>query len=85
MVDLVEIVGKVQLETVVADADNRVRGVGVDTYKQAVERIWQRIVSCTNQSMSKLKLFQQMAQGEQQLMLYAQKVLNQAWRCPWQG
>ena len=34
--------GKVQLKTVVADADNRVRGVGADTYKQAAERIRRR-------------------------------------------
>ena len=39
----------------------------------------------TNQAMSRLKLFQQMAQGEQQFSTWAQEVLKQAKRCTWQG
>ena len=35
--------------------------------------------------MSRLKLFQQMGQGEQQFSSWAQKVLKQAKRCTWQG
>jgi hypothetical protein len=85
MVDLVEIVGKVQLEVVVADANNGVVGVAADTYQQAIEKIRQGIVARTNQAMSRLKLFQQMAQGEQQFSTWAQEVLKQAKRCTWQG
>ena len=85
MVDLVEIVGKVQLEAVVADAPNGVVGVAADTYQQAIEKIRQGIVARTNQAMSRLKLFQQMAQGEQQFSSWAQEVLKQAKMCTWQG
>ena len=38
----------------------------------------------TNQAMSRLKLFQQMAQGEQRFGTWAQEVLKQAKRCTWQ-
>ena len=91
MVDLVEMVGKVQLEAVVADALNGVVEVAADTYKQAVEKIRQGIVARkdivtrTNQARSRLKLFQQMAQGDQQFFAWAQEVLKQARRCTWQG
>ena len=37
MVDLVEIVGKVQLVVVVADVVNGFKGVAADTYNQAIE------------------------------------------------
>ena len=35
--------------------------------------------------MSRLRLFQQMAQEEQQFSTWAQEVLKQARRCTWQG
>ena len=38
----------------------------------------------TNQAVSRLKLFQQMAKGEQRLSTWPQKVLKQAKRCTWQ-
>ena len=80
-VDLLEIVGKVQLE---AEA-NGVTGVNTDTYQQAIEKIRRGIVARTNQAMSRLKLLQQMAQGEQQFSSWVQEVLKQARRCTWQG
>ena len=58
MVDLVEMVGKVQLEAVAADDNNGVVGVAADTYEQAIEKVRQGIVVSTNQAMSRLKLFQ---------------------------
>lgn len=61
MVNLVEIVGKVQLEAVAADVANGVEKVEADTYLQAIEKIRKGIVARTNQAMSRLKLFQQMA------------------------
>ena len=85
MVNLVEIVGKVQLEAVEANAANGVVGVVADTYQQAIEKIRRGIVARTNQAMSRLKFFQQMGQGEQQFSSWAQEVLKQARRCTWQG
>ena len=58
-----ELVGKVQL--VAIPAAGGVAGVVADTYQQGVEKIRQGIVARTNQAMSRLKLFQQMGQGEQ--------------------
>ena len=84
MVDLVELVGKVQLEAVAADVNNGVVGVAADTYEQAIEKVRQGIVVSKNQVMSRLKLFQQMAQGEQRFSAWAQEVLKQAKRCIWQ-
>ena len=39
MVDLVEMVGKVQLEAAAADENNGVVGVAADTYEQAIEKV----------------------------------------------
>ena len=48
VVDLVGMVGKVQLEDVAADVEAGIEAVAADTYEQAVEKIRQGIVARTN-------------------------------------
>ena len=60
MADLVEMVEKVQLEAVVSDLGNWTVTVNVKTPAQAIDNISGQ----ENQTMSRLKPFQQIAKGE---------------------
>ena len=60
MVDLVDMVEKVQLEAVVSDLGNWTVAVNAKTRAQAIDNICGQ----ENQIMSRLKPFQQIAKGE---------------------
>ena len=91
MVDLLEHVGKVVLTNtpaIAADPDNNVAavpGTPADSYEDGIDKIRKGIVARTNQAMSRLKLFQQMPQGQQAFGEWSQEIFKQAKRCDWDG
>ena len=91
MVDLLEHVGKVVLTdtwAIAADPINNVEAVAeipADSYEEGLDKIRKGIVARTNQAMSRLKLFQQMPQGQQAFGEWSQEIVKQAKRCDWDG
>ena len=89
MEDLFEMVGKVNITGVAAVAADRernieaVEAVAADTFEEGVEKIRMGIVSRTNQAMSRLKLLQQMPQGDSKFDEWSKEILKQAKRCDW--
>ena len=83
MVDMVEEVGKVVLVDTPEDDVLGIAAVTADTFEQAIEKIRNGVVGKTNQAMSRLKLFQQMAQGSQKFASWHKEILKQAKRCNW--
>ena len=81
MVDMVEEVGKVVLVDTPEDDVLGIAAVTADTFEQAIEKIRNGVVGKTNQAMSRLKLFQQMAQGNQKFASWHKEILKQAKRC----
>ena len=69
-----------------ADRDRNieaVEAVAADTFEEGVEKIRMGIVSRTNQAMSRLKLLQQMPQGDSKFDEWSKEILKQAKRCDW--
>ena len=83
MVDMVEEVGKVVLVDTPEDDVLGIAAVTADTFEQAIGKIRDGVVGKTNQAMSRLKLFQQMAQGNQKFASWHKEILKQAKRCNW--
>ena len=54
-----------------------------DSYEEGLDKIRKGIVARTNQAMSRLKLFQQMPQGQQVFGEWSQEIVKQAKRCDW--
>ena len=87
MEDLFEMVGKVNITGVVAVAADRdhnieaVEAVIADTFEEGVGKIRKGIVARTNQAMSRLKLLQQMPQGDSKFDEWSKEVMKQAKRC----
>ena len=59
--------------------------IPADTYEEGIDKIRKGIVARTNQAMSRLKLFQQMPQGQQAFGEWSQEIFKQAKRCDWDG
>merc|ERR1711867_80930 len=83
MVDMVEEVGKVVLVDTPEDDVLGIAAVSADTFEQAIGKIRSGVVGKTNQAMSRLKLFQQMGQGNQKFASWHKEILKQAKRCNW--
>ena len=64
-----------------ADEDNNLAAVSEGTFEQAVEKIRNGIVGETSQALSRLSLFQQMAQGSQKFASWHKEIFKQAKRC----
>ena len=54
-----------------------------DIFEAGVEKIRQGIVARTNPAMSRLKLLQQMPQGDRKFKEWSKKIMKQAHRCDW--
>lgn len=89
MEDLFEMVGKVNIVGVAAvEADRAhnieaVEAVTADTFDEGVGKIRKGIVARTNQAMSRLKLLQQMSQGDSKFDEWSKEIMKQAKRCDW--
>ena len=95
VVDLVEVVGNVQQRDIPAilavapaqgvAAVQGVAGVPADDWETALRKIREGIIARTNQAMSRLKLYQEMHQGDQMFVLWSKEVIKQAKRVDWSG
>ena len=83
MIDLLEDADKVIMEAVAADAGAGIAAVADDTFTEAVDKVRQGIVDKTNQTLSRMKLFQQMEQGSQKFESWTRVIFKQSQRCDW--
>ena len=89
MEDLFETVGKVNITAVAAVVADRAQGieaveaVAADSFEEGVTKIRKAIVARTNQAMSRLRLLQQMPQGDSKFEVWSKEIMKQARRCDW--
>ena len=88
MIYLVEKTGKVVLNSIPAHEETGTAAIEADTFDQAIHKIRRGIISQNsqiNQTLLRLKLFQQMGQGSRSFESWAREIYEQAQKCDWSG